>query len=113
NYFVIEVKDTKYYGKPCGIPSELADIVIRILDICGLYGWDLEAEYDSEYICDDGIAFGKHVAGLHYSLSLAYEAEEDERPYTASILCGVISKIERLCVEYSIDLASIIRQKLE
>lgn len=30
-------------GKPVGIPSELADIIIRVLDICGLYGIDIEA----------------------------------------------------------------------
>lgn len=28
-------------GKPCGIPSELADIVIRVLDACGRYGIDI------------------------------------------------------------------------
>jgi NTP pyrophosphatase (non-canonical NTP hydrolase) len=28
--------------KPCGIPSELADVVIRIADMCGLYGIDLD-----------------------------------------------------------------------
>jgi NTP pyrophosphatase (non-canonical NTP hydrolase) len=30
------------YGKPCGIPSELADIVIRVFDACGRYGINLE-----------------------------------------------------------------------
>lgn len=30
-------------SKPEGIPSELADIVIRVSDICGRYGIDLEA----------------------------------------------------------------------
>lgn len=29
-------------AKPEGIPSELADIVIRVMDICGMYGIDLE-----------------------------------------------------------------------
>jgi len=29
--------------KPVGIPSELADIIIRVLDICGLYGIDIES----------------------------------------------------------------------
>ena len=29
--------------KPCGIPSELADVIIRIADMCGMYGIDLEA----------------------------------------------------------------------
>ena len=30
-------------GKPIGIPSELADVVIRIADMCGQYGIDLES----------------------------------------------------------------------
>lgn len=35
--------DTYYEkDKPCGIPSELADVVIRIADMCGQYGIDLE-----------------------------------------------------------------------
>lgn len=29
--------------KPCGIPSELADVVIRVLDLCGSLDIDLEA----------------------------------------------------------------------
>lgn len=28
--------------KPCGIPTELADVVIRIFDACGEYGIDLD-----------------------------------------------------------------------
>lgn len=28
--------------KPCGIPSEMADIVIRVLDVCGRYGISIE-----------------------------------------------------------------------
>lgn len=34
-----------YYegDKPCGIPTELADVVIRIFDACGYLGIDLEA----------------------------------------------------------------------
>lgn len=30
-------------GKPEGVPVELADVVIRIADLCGFYGIDLEA----------------------------------------------------------------------
>lgn len=29
-------------GKPCGVPSELADVVIRVMDMCERYGIDLE-----------------------------------------------------------------------
>jgi hypothetical protein len=37
------VADDRTIDKPEGIPSELADIVIRVMDICGYYGIDLEA----------------------------------------------------------------------
>jgi hypothetical protein len=30
-------------GKPCGVPTELADTVIRILDFCGRFGINLDA----------------------------------------------------------------------
>jgi len=30
------------HGKPEGIPSELADVVIRVFDMCGGHGIDLE-----------------------------------------------------------------------
>lgn len=40
----LEINYTYYdVDKPCGIPSELADCVIRILDMCGYYGIDLES----------------------------------------------------------------------
>lgn len=32
----------KVNGKPEGIPVELADLVIRVFDMCGFYGVDLE-----------------------------------------------------------------------
>lgn len=38
------IPNENYYsgnGKPEGIPSELADVIIRILDMCGRYGIDI------------------------------------------------------------------------
>jgi NTP pyrophosphatase (non-canonical NTP hydrolase) len=32
----------RHNGKPYGIPLELADIIIRVMDICGLYGIDID-----------------------------------------------------------------------
>jgi NTP pyrophosphatase (non-canonical NTP hydrolase) len=31
-------------GKPCGFPSEMADIVIRVMDVCEALGINLELE---------------------------------------------------------------------
>ncbi len=39
----LEITEVYYEGeKPCGIPTELADVVIRIFDTCGHYDIDLE-----------------------------------------------------------------------
>ena len=39
-----EVNETYYKdGKMEGVPSELADIVIRVMDLCEYYGIDLES----------------------------------------------------------------------
>ncbi|MGO4543252.1 hypothetical protein AB4Z29_00440 [Paenibacillus sp. 2TAB23] len=38
-----EMQEIYYEGdKPCGIPTELADVLIRIFDMCGYFGIDLE-----------------------------------------------------------------------
>lgn len=36
-------------GKPEGLPIELADAVIRIADLCGYYGIDLNAAVDRKF----------------------------------------------------------------
>lgn len=38
-----------YSGKPEGIPIELADVIIRILDMCGQYGIDIETALSIKY----------------------------------------------------------------
>jgi NTP pyrophosphatase (non-canonical NTP hydrolase) len=38
------VTDLDAKGKPCGFPSELADICIRVFDLAGALGIDLEKE---------------------------------------------------------------------
>jgi NTP pyrophosphatase (non-canonical NTP hydrolase) len=35
-------------GKPEGIPSELADIIIRVADTCGAFGIDLESAVEEK-----------------------------------------------------------------
>ena len=36
-------------GKPEGLPSELADVVIRVMDLCGNLGIDLQAEIERKH----------------------------------------------------------------
>lgn len=47
---VMEWGGENHIGKLCGIPSELADVVIRIFDMCGKYGIDLEAAIEQKML---------------------------------------------------------------
>lgn len=38
----LEVDGKEVLGKPCGIPSEMADVIIRIFDFCGKHGIDID-----------------------------------------------------------------------
>lgn len=58
--------DERYYEgeKPCGIPSELADVVIRIFDMCGLYGIQLDEVIKEKHEFNKSRPFrhgGKHL----------------------------------------------------
>ncbi len=46
-----EPQETYYPSgtKPEGIPSELADAIIRILDICGYYGIDIQSIIEEKH----------------------------------------------------------------
>lgn len=44
-------------GKPEGIPSELADVVIRVLDLCESVGIDLERAVIEKMDYNDGRAY--------------------------------------------------------
>lgn len=46
-----EITETYYSdgGKPEGVPSELADVIIRILDMCEHYGIDMEAMLNEKH----------------------------------------------------------------
>lgn len=41
--------NAQYGGmKPLGVPSELADVLVRLLDTCDRYDIDLEAEFEAK-----------------------------------------------------------------
>lgn len=39
-----ELPSGEIVNKPCGFNNEIADVFIRLLDICGAYGIDIEGE---------------------------------------------------------------------
>jgi NTP pyrophosphatase (non-canonical NTP hydrolase) len=54
--------EAEYYkenGKPEGVVSELADVVIRVLDMCGAYNYDIEKAVNEK------IAYNKSRPMMH------------------------------------------------
>lgn len=47
---VFYVTGTNGQLKPSGIPTELADIVIRVADVCGKYGIDLQGAVEEKLV---------------------------------------------------------------
>lgn len=50
-------------GKPEGLPSELADIVIRVMDVCGGLGIDLDEEIRLK------VAYNRRRPAMHNKLA--------------------------------------------
>lgn len=58
---------TPILAKPEGVGSELADVLIRLLDMCDVYGIDLTAEYERKMAYNRTRAFqhgGRTVADV-------------------------------------------------
>lgn len=106
--------------KPCGIPSEMADVCIRIFDIAGKYEWGslLEKEVHSlrgmkvNEIWDESPFAGK-LSMLHVVLSKSLESH-----YAINIsetilqLAGAVVAAELIAQEYGIDLERAIAEKM-
>lgn len=58
--------------KPCGIPVEIADMIIRVADYCGKKGYDLDANYDRTPFPEHTPEFEEWMARINFSLSQAW-----------------------------------------
>jgi hypothetical protein len=63
--------------KPCGVPSELSDIIIRIGDYFGGRGLDLEAAYKRTLDLEPIKDFEQGLARIHHALSMAWGSSQD------------------------------------
>lgn len=111
---------TKEIGKPCGVPSELADICIRIFDIAGKYGWGealeeavedfKDAEFEDWWISS---SFSEKLSPIHLALSNSWESsKQDDEHLQITSLAGVIVMVDDICKRYKIDLEKAIAEKM-
>ena len=110
--------------KPIGVPSELADVVIRVADMAEFYGWNLDAPADSikqifqqEPSRLNGLdIFGTWLTKCHAELSMAFSMMELDDDYHREAVGWVMAKlvvmIQRMATHYGIDLDAAVEAKL-
>lgn len=103
--------------KPCGIPSELADVLIRIADAAGLYGEAESLERFIGWIKDEGIYVRYDV---HHDLSFAVNLNRIVREISLAsadvkdfrTLAKAFYMTEKLALICGIDIERAIDEKL-
>ena len=106
--------------KPVGVPSELADVVIRVADMAEHYHWDLDAvsipEPEEWMEFSPPKSFGDWIGlcHIHASDALVKAWIPPERFQTPSVSLNlVIRTVQRMAAHYGIDLDAAIAAKLE
>ena len=93
-------------GKPCGIPSELADVVIRALDMAYEYEYDINLNIGN-FESVGNPSFEETLADLHYSISQLFMEEDLEWLHNVIYIC------KHAAEHYNINLEQQIRDKIE
>ena len=107
-------------GRPRGVASELADVVIRVADMAEWYGWDLDAvsipEPEEWMEFSPPKSFGDWIGlcHIHASDALVKAWIPPERFQTPSVSLNlVIRTVQRMAAHYGIDLGAAIEAKME
>jgi NTP pyrophosphatase (non-canonical NTP hydrolase) len=127
---ITQAQFTPHY-KPCGIPSEMADVCIRIFDIAGRKDWgsSMQEEWEEDLfpLIEKGYAFAKSeleawfvdasfpekLAFLHEVLSKANERHRELDFVSAKDeLTGALFFVWYICQENNIDLEAAIAEKM-
>ncbi len=102
--------------KPVGVPSELADVVIRVADMAEWYGWKLGGSPRFQFQRFGGlVSFGDWIATLHGVTAEAFgysKNKDGEDGFIQGSLVELINGVERMAAHYGIDLDAVIEAKM-
>jgi NTP pyrophosphatase (non-canonical NTP hydrolase) len=99
-------------GKPEGVGSEFADVLIRLLDCCIRFGVDLEAEVRlqaPEYALSD--SFPENVNTLHYLVARTWMAHQMGDDLGSEFAC-ICAYVRQWSAEHCIDLEAEYNRKM-
>lgn len=108
-----------HHLKPIGVPSEFADILIRLLDDCDRYGVDLEAAVAGSppVVVDKEETFGTHMARLHVDIATAtddhfWRTDLGAEPNSKNRFARIYRHLKALAENYGIDLEAEYEEKM-
>lgn len=116
----VACEPTADHAKPCGIPIEIADTVIRIAQHCGSVGWDLDKAIQEVTVPKvENREFDDYIAEIHLAISLAYGAylsgkEPDAKSIQSTpvyFLALAMKLTIEFCASNGIDLDSAVAMK--
>jgi NTP pyrophosphatase (non-canonical NTP hydrolase) len=119
--FIVENELHKSIGKPCGIPSELADICIRIFDIAGKYDFGPRLER-SVHECEENCFssskaiefFAEHLTEIHYELSQSWNSNLQQHSNNNIMhLAYAVNVVKYISQKHKIDLEKAIDEKMK
>lgn len=115
--YVLLFKPDEPDWKPCGIPSELADVCIRIFDIAGKYGWAEDIQDELDYLAEEEpdewyqeLNFVEKFTMLHFELSNSWKSEGEN--VRRNWLAQAFNSVMHIAKENGIDLDAAIAEKM-
>lgn len=107
------MRDSPYAGppKPEGVGSELADVLIRLLDMADVFGVPVRDRRFTDCDASGMESFGDHLAWLHYLIATLPEPTDtlSDATYAFSELAQVVRVVAE---RYGIDLAAEYERKI-
>jgi NTP pyrophosphatase (non-canonical NTP hydrolase) len=100
-------RNTAKPDKPEGVGSEFADILIRLLDMCDIFGitpFDMDAELaDVSPIPTTAVTFGDHMAWLHQQAASIFPSWQTRDDLACNMLRALVTCAEKLGVDLTFE----------
>lgn len=97
--------------KPCGIPIELADVVIRIADYSAEQGYDLDQALGRLPALENYDSLEEYLVRISWAISMAWNADSHGVLTEDFFLAIAIRYAFRLAYDFNIDIWSAIAEK--
>ncbi len=99
-------------AKPEGVGSELADVLIRLLDMADVFGVTIREHQIEPSDLYGMVSFGDHITWLHLHANDLVDVDFDDRDVRGYSFGRALAALDWVAVKYGIDLDAEYRRKM-